>query len=109
MLGEIWSSLGETWAKWCLIWKNASDINWNEIPLFCFRGHFLWSFFRAISGKFGQKSFAPPKFCLLLHLSQRIYQLAIYRTEPLCQWITQVRTTCLLVAETPLIPSFSSK
>jgi len=36
--------------------------------LFIFGGHFLWSIFLASLWKFGQKSFAPPKICLLLHL-----------------------------------------
>jgi len=35
----------------------------------CFGGHFLWSIFRARLGKFVQKSFVPPKICLLLHLA----------------------------------------
>jgi len=38
------------------------------MQLVFFGGHFLWSFFGASLGKFGQKSFAPPKICLLLHL-----------------------------------------
>ena len=32
---------------------------------FSFGGHFLWSFFRASLGKFGQKSFASLKICVL--------------------------------------------
>jgi len=39
-----------------------------KVQTFFFGGHFLWSIFRAILVKFGEKSFAPPKICLLLHL-----------------------------------------
>jgi len=37
-----------------------------EMQSLFFGGHLLWSFFRASLGKFGRKSFAPPKICILL-------------------------------------------
>jgi len=36
-----------------------------------FGGHFVWSIFRPVLGKCGQKSFASPKVCLLLHLCRQ--------------------------------------
>jgi len=45
-----------------------------KAAVFCFfRGYFLWNIFRASLGKFGQKSFAPPKICLVLHRRCDIY------------------------------------
>jgi len=38
--------------------------------------------FWASLGKFGQRSFAPPKFCLLLHLWLQVRENEI----PLCKW-----------------------
>jgi len=50
--------------------KNAPNMRRNAVVFFW--GHFLWSFFRASLGKFGQKSFVPPNICLLLHLCERL-------------------------------------
>ena len=65
----------EKWRSTCfnLIKKMASQITWRPSSEIWF----LWKnihtkigqkFFRASLGKFGQKSFAPPNICLLLHL-----------------------------------------
>jgi len=51
-LSKFGGNLGKNGAWNALIWKNA--------PI-------LWSFVHASSRIFGQKSFAPPKICLLLH------------------------------------------
>jgi len=66
-LGEIWGSLGKKCA-WSVLWFKKCTQHEKECRQLFFRGHFLWRFFRASSGKFGQKFFAPPKICLLLHL-----------------------------------------
>ena len=57
--------LGKDGAWSALIWKYALNMKWNAV--FFLEVRFL-EFFRASLGKFGQKSFAPPKICLHLHL-----------------------------------------
>jgi len=44
----------------------------------CFGGHFLWSIFRASLEEFGQKSFAPPKICLLLTYARGVPDVIRY-------------------------------
>ena len=67
--------LGEIWAKMVLelLWleRNAPNMKWKKSRFFL-----EVIFFGAFSGKFGefgQKSFAPPKICLLLHLCAKLY------------------------------------
>jgi len=54
--------------KWCLKCFDLKKCVQHEkkysrfVFVFFFGGHNLWSIFRASLGKFGQKSFAPPKF-----------------------------------------------
>jgi len=71
-LGEIWASLGEIWVNVVLdmLWfeKNAPKI---KVQSFLCLETIFWSGFRASLGKFGQKPFAAPKICLLLHLCPR--------------------------------------
>ena len=59
----LFDKLGEIWAKMVLEvpWIEKIRSTWNEMQSF-FWGNFLWSFFRASLGKFGQNFFAPPKF-----------------------------------------------
>jgi len=68
---EIWAILREIWVKMALevLWfeRNAPKIKLKAVD-FCFLEVIFWSFSWASLGKFGQKSFAPPKICLLLHL-----------------------------------------
>jgi len=51
--------------------RNAVVFFWRSVSL---------EFFRASLGKFGQKSFAPPKMCLLLHLCCQILALFLLRS-----------------------------
>ena len=62
--GKFGWNLGKNGAWSALIWKNAP--NMNEMQFF--EVIFFGVFFRASLGKFGRKSFSPPKICLLLHL-----------------------------------------
>ena len=68
----VFGKLGEIWAKMVLevSWFQKIHPTWSEMYRF-FGGNFVWSSFRAGLGKFGQKSFAPPKICLLLHLCRQ--------------------------------------
>jgi len=65
---EIWEKYVQTSAKLlyvCLFCKNGTQ---NESEDVFVGGHFLSKFFRASLRKFGQKFFATPKICVLLHL-----------------------------------------
>ena len=84
-LGKIPEKLGKNGAQHCLTTKNAPIVFWKTQLRPFFRGHTknrsscsLWEKicgqkvyknFRASLGKYWQKSFTPPKICLLLHLS----------------------------------------
>ena len=76
-LREIWASLGIFGQKWCLkrfdLKKYAQHEN--KCGCFCFF-YFLCIIYWAGLWKFGQKSFASPKICLLLHLCSDL--LAIF-------------------------------
>jgi len=66
--------LGKNDARCVLIWKKCAQ---NEIKCSRFLGHF-WTFFRANLRKFGQKSFARTKICLLLHLWAVMYTVRVW-------------------------------
>ena len=66
-LGKLGWNSGKNGAWSALISKNAPNMKWNAFVFLEVIFHFL-EFIRASLGKFGQKSFAPPKICLLLHL-----------------------------------------
>jgi len=82
-LGKFGGNLGKYVAWSALIWKNAPNMKCNAVVFF--GGHFLWSIFRQVwgMGKFGQKSFAPSKICLLLHLQYEAGQWFPNFFEPL--------------------------
>jgi len=62
---ENFHKISENLSKTLKIWANMAP---KKTGKDFFGGHFfLWSFFRASFQKFGQKFFAPPKICLLLH------------------------------------------
>jgi len=61
-------NLGEISAKMVLAVSRFEELRQLKCNRFFFGGHFLWSFFRASLGKFGQNLFSPPKIYLLLHL-----------------------------------------
>ena len=81
-LHQIPENLGKNGAQRGLIWKkwrptfaeSHEDLfsSWSSQKKVCLRkcSHKKWpkTFFGQGWGKFGQKSFAPPKICLLLHL-----------------------------------------
>ena len=62
----------ETFAKSLKIWANPSKYEQKWCPKqhkeLLFGGHFFIDFFRGSLGEFGQKSFATPIICLLLHI-----------------------------------------
>jgi len=79
LFGPVRGNLGKNGA-----W-NASQFEkmrptWTEMQSFFLEGgHFFWgSFFRASLGKFGPKSFAPPKICLLLRVCQEQDLLVLF-------------------------------
>jgi len=74
LFGQVRGNLAK---KGALIWKNAPNMKRNAV-VFLFGGHFLWSIFRASLGKFVQKSFAPPKIYLLLHLCSKVRNWSNY-------------------------------
>jgi len=87
-LGKIPENLGKNGAHRCLTSKNGTQYlqknKWRSflevapkkgLNNLCgrrFLGKSRTTTFRASLGKFGQKSFAIPKICLLLHLYERI-------------------------------------
>jgi len=69
LFGQVRGDLGKfNNGAWIVLWFKQMHPTWEEMQCYFFGGHFLWSFFRASLGKFGRKSFAPPKICMLLHL-----------------------------------------
>jgi len=60
--GHVRGNLGKNDA-WGVLWFKHIRPTWEEMQsFFSFGGHFLWSFFQASSGTFGQKSLPPKKF-----------------------------------------------
>ena len=69
---------GEIWLK-RVLWFEKMHPTWKEMPSFFFlEVIFFGVFFRASLGKFVQKSFAPPKIYLLLHLCSKIRNWSNY-------------------------------
>jgi len=75
-LGKFGGNLGKNGAWSALIWKNVPNMKRNAVV--CFGGHFLWRIFRASLEEFGQKSFAPPKICLLLTYARGVPDVMSY-------------------------------
>jgi len=82
-LCEVSRNNGQKWrAAGSALWDMAPEITWRPFLWGQLNNLYLWENVRTKSGPkfFGQKSFAPPNICLLLHLW--LYQLP--RCWPIC-------------------------
>jgi len=64
--------LGQNWCLKCFDLRKSAQHEKKCSRVFFFLRSFSLECFRAGLGKFGKKSFAPPKICLLLHLCSKL-------------------------------------
>jgi len=92
---KIWANSLKKWAKMgaqhALIWKNGPQ---NDMKSFSMEVTYFWCFFRASLGEFRQKSFAPQKNCLLVHLCSWDIAIHIYDLNLKCYKCARLRFHC---------------
>ena len=88
LFGQVWRKFVQKWCLKCLDLKKCAQHE-NERSRFFWKVIFFGVFWASL-GKFGKKSFTPPKICLLLHLCLEVWCKYIWNSHHPCQVLLQI-------------------